>query len=408
MNDNALDDHYPGFDYSHDIPKGGKDVNKVASIILKEIRANKLPFPLMRYTMTEKDVYDKVQILKDYIPLWIDRSHNELKSHDGKWWLPSLFRGKGRQLIYRKDDWWLIDVVVDYFTEYERVKAKKIYASSLHDNWNDDECLKKMIVSCRKDGVVNCKTLRDSLFYIGRELAVFRVTRCKGLLQACLFDDFDGVTLEEFKRKRWIDMSAGWGDRLFTACSLDMDYVGFDPNEALRPGYYEMIGMLGDPEKQKVFDLPFEQSSDIIQNEIDVYGKFDIALCSPPFWTIEQYNGNNQSIDTYKTLDEWIVKFLFKSIKLLWDALDENGILCMNLANIRDCDMVGPMQLYIEEFLEGATWEGILTFSGRGTQDAPGAAYCWKKTSNPKLWNPKIERSLKEQFPKLHSMIKFI
>jgi len=378
---------YSSFDFSYEFTMGPMKIREESNLILRQIRERKLKFPLSRYFLKREDIKTMTQKFRDYKPTWVERSHRELKSHEGNWWLPSKFKGIPRQLITNKDDWWEIDVVVDYFTEYERIKARKEYSCSMQVSWNNDEVLLQAIISCKKDGVVNAKTLRNAMFYTCKELALFRVTRAKSFLQGVLFNDFEGTTIKEFSGKRWLDISAGWGDRLYTSCILGMDYIGFDPNTNLKYGHDEIIGMFGSKDedgvpRQKVYYEPFEKSAEIIQSEVKRNGLFDVALCSPPFWIIERYNGKEQSTKNYREFDVWMVEFLFTSLYITWNNLKEGGCLVINIANIRDCDIVGPMQLFIEEHLNNTCWEGIITFSGRSTQNAPGSLYCWRKTES--------------------------
>jgi len=407
---------YPNFEYER---KFVKKNNQECMLILNEIRKLNLPFPLFRHFCKKDIVQTAFNKLKEYKPDWLNRSHHELKGHPATWWLPSQFRGKGTQVVTRKNDWWQIDVVIDYFTEYERVRAKKEYANSMEQDWYNDNELIKAIKHCETKGIVNCENLRNGMFYVGRELALFRVTKTKAFLQRILLNDETGSSVaDDFigldgKNMRWLDISAGWGDRVFTACALGLDYLGFDPNQHLEFGHSEIIRKVGDSRKHKIHYMPFEtdKTAQIIADDVKTNGLFDICLTSPPFYIIERYNGEGQSTESYPEFITWMVKFLFKSLNTAWTNLKDGGYLAINIANIRNCDMVGPMQLFIEDFLPGASWEGIITFSGRGTQDAPGALYVWQKlgpsnsnkeSKKPIRWNNRITRSLAQQFPLLH------
>jgi hypothetical protein len=381
--------------------------------IVKIIRQLNLPCPLTRYFMTINDVKAAFEQLKVYVPEWQEISHTELKGHGSTLWLPSLFRGTGRQFVGKRNDWWGIDVCIDYFTEFERLSAKKEYRQSAMDAWNDDKILCNTILLCAKKKVINCQSLRDALFFNVRELALFRVTRAKSIIQMVLFNDESNHSLAQCRGLRWLDMSAGWGDRLVTACALQMDYLGFDPNSRLAFGHNEMISHFGEsyPEtnvpRQRVLYQPFESdaSLQLIEQDVKLHGLFDVSLVSPPFYIIERYGGVGQSTDSYPEFEDWMVNFLFVSLHNTWSNLKEGGFLAINIASIRNCDIVGPMQLFIEDFLVGCQWEGLLTFSGKGTTNAPGIIYVWRKDSNHAsvLWRPEIPRNLRLSFPVLHS-----
>jgi len=467
----AEKDFHERFDYERSFSTN--DEKSEALVILKEIRMRELPFPLVRYSSTKQYVLDAFQKLKAYKPNWVERTHHELKGHTGEWWLPTVFRGKPLQFVTKKNDWWKLDMAVDFFTEYERIRARKEYDRSVEDDWYDDNQLERAIIACASKGIVNGKNLREAMFHIGaRELTLFRVTKTKAFLDAIFNGDYKG--------KRWLDMSAGWGDRVYTACAFEMNYLGFDPNTFLQHGHEELVNLLGTTvnkietegekdkysgkrnycfcgkkwnkmcktcpaifcdlhqdeyllgdrltaqclkckgiskqedsteRKQRIIYQPFERSEKLVEDDVEKYGLFDLALTSPPFYIIERYNGENQSVDSYPEFDQWMVRFLFKSLTIIWKNLKNGGYLAINIANIRDRDMVGPMQLFIEDFLEGSQWEGIITFSGAGTQAFPGALYVWKKDikristtprGGPIRWSPHIKRSLRELFPKLY------
>lgn len=367
--------------------------------IVAVIREMALPFPLTYYFMKEESVRAGFENLKAYVGDWVPKTHDVIKGHSGKWWLPSLFRGKPRQFITKPMDWWRIDVIVDWFTEYERISAKKEYAPSPNESWQDDKVLTKVVLTCSKKENLDCASLRDAVYYAGRELGLFRCTRAKSLLEEILGGDLKG--------RRWLDMSAGWGDRLMTACALEMNYVAFDPNRNLEHGHSKMIAMFGSG-RQRVHYHAFQtdDTAKLLEMDVRERGAFDISLISPPFYIIERYRGDGQSTETYPELDDWIVKFLFKSLSTIWRFLKDGGYLAINMGNIRDCDITGPMQLFIEDFLPGCHWEGMLTFSNKGVQEVPGITYVWRKSGEDRkqLWNPKIVRSLKLLFPKLHSL----
>lgn len=410
---NPLESPYAEFVEEFHTPRPRTESNySEAMRIVKVIREKQLPFPLTRYFMTIDAVKAAFQLLKNYVPAWEEMSHNELKGHGSTLWLPSLFRGKGKQFVGKRGDWWRLDVIIDYFTELERVTAKKDYRQSVLDAWHDDKILCNTVILCAKKKVVNCQSLRDNLFFNVRELSLFRVTRAKALIQIVLFNDETNQSQAQCRGLRWLDISAGWGDRLMTACALEMDYLGFDPNQGLKAGHQEMITMFGQSRddgssKQTVLYQPFETDASLKMIEADValHGLFHVSLVSPPFYIIERYSGEGQSTNNYPDFNDWMVNFLFVSLYNTWQNLREGGFLAINIASIRNCDIVGPMQLFIEDFLVGCQWEGILTFSGKGTKNSPGIVYVWRKdSSSPSvLWKPELHRRLSKSFPHIHT-----
>ena len=56
--------------------------------------------------------------------------------------------------------------------------------------------------------------------------------------------------LNLFKPKRWLDCSAGWGDRLVGAIAYGCEYLGLT-QECMAPVYKEIINGLSGPTKNK-------------------------------------------------------------------------------------------------------------------------------------------------------------
>ena len=362
--------------------------------IIKRIRDDKIPLPLCRFWLTHDQLMAAYQNLRRQEPSLSQRSHVELKGHPDQMWMPTLFRGKGVQLICQKGDWHNVDILVDYFTEYERVRCRKDYNKALTADWLDDVILKRAITAAinevgTSEIIVDQQLLRQGMFLVCRELALFRVTRAKHLTNLILNNQASG--------KRWLDISAGWGDRLLAACSMEMDYLGFDPNERLRFGHKAMIKMFGTG-RQKVVYQPFEsdESAELISRDVAARGLFDICLVSPPFYIIERYEGAEQSTANYPEFNNWMVNFLFQSIWVAWTNLKfDDGYLAINIGNIRGCNIVESMLLFILTYCEGSSWEGMITFSGLGTHDVPAIVYVWNKIQKrPRISPPAYDKSL--------------
>ena len=59
---------------------------------------------------------------------------------------------------------------------------------------------------------------------------------------------------------------------------------------------------------------------------------FDLVFFSPPYYKLEQYKSENQSIDKYKTYEEWLIQYWEETIKLCSYVLKKNGKLCYILS----------------------------------------------------------------------------
>ena len=145
--------------------------------------------------------------------------------------------------------------------------------------------------------------------------------------------------IKDFK---YLDCSAGWGDRMIAAMLLGIPtYTAYDPNTCLKEGHSQIINYFkndlfgyysknGDSQsiykKYEVMSRPFEID---YKDESHMYNEYDICVSSPPFFTYEIYSTEStQSTSTYKTSDDWLYKFLIPSFKKIMKFLKPSGYLC--------------------------------------------------------------------------------
>lgn len=62
---------------------------------------------------------------------------------------------------------------------------------------------------------------------------------------------------------------------------------------------------------------------------------FDTVFFSPPYYDLEKYEGRNQSIQQYKTYDEWLQKYWKQTVLLCYEVLQKNGKMCFIISNYR-------------------------------------------------------------------------
>jgi hypothetical protein len=142
------------------------------------------------------------------------------------------------------------------------------------------------------------------------------------------------VFYELFNAKTVLDLSSGWGDRLCGFCaSTASSYTGLDPNTRLIEGYAKQIAMYGGTK-----DITMVCTGSEFYNPLDK--RFDTIFTSPPYFAIEEYSTDSgQSFKQYNTFDAWCAKFLFPTLDMAWNALDDTnrdrgGVLCINISDI--------------------------------------------------------------------------
>lgn len=117
--------------------------------------------------------------------------------------------------------------------------------------------------------------------------------------------------LEIFKPRKWLDISAGWGDRLLSA--ILSPYVHYyhstDPNLELHKHYKEILKRFNVSEKHyNIKKIGFENLK--IKDEY-----YDLIFSSPPFFKTEVYSNNpDDSLVKFSTDRDWYINFFIVSV----------------------------------------------------------------------------------------------
>lgn len=230
-----------------------------------------------------------------------------------------------------------LNLLTDYFTETCRIQcAFKNRISPLdywNKNWNNIIKILK-----RKQLAINYYNLRDEMFMWNKPCNNFRISVCLEVLKL-------------FKPKKWLDISAGWGDRLLSALlythlnSQFELYCGIDPNPCLHPHYQEII---------KTFNKSSKNQYILIQDGFETAKlpntKFDLVFSSPPFFDLEIYsNVNANSIIKYKGEDAWFNGFLMPSLYKAEKYLEKGGYLVLYMGESQGTRYIPKMIKLLNE-----------------------------------------------------------
>jgi hypothetical protein len=289
-----------------------------------------------------------------------------------------------------KEDYSTIDVITNLFTEEERIKAKvykgKSDTVSPFEFWMTGKSKIIDHIYSEKQSL-NSYTLREAIFELVPEATLFKTTVAKSIYDI-------------FKPTHILDMSSGWGDRLIAAIAygeasgVDVKYSGFDPNSSLKYKYSNIVSKLAQRQENfKVRTEPFESAN--LKDIKDV----DLFFSSPPYFDFEVYtNEETQSINNYKTYPDWVVKFLFKSIKNAFSVIVKGGYFVMHITdtgNMRNvCELI---KLYIEEYLDGS-YIGCIFTQAPGKRRHP----MWVFKKDQKVKTDKIMNKL---YPEIYNLI---
>ncbi len=118
--------------------------------------------------------------------------------------------------------------------------------------------------------------------------------------------------LNELGCKTVFDPCIGWGGRMLGTCSIDGEYTGCEPYTKT----YNGLEKLKDTLHLINVTIFNSQVEDMLVSD-DLKDKmFDCCLTSPPYYDLEVYGDEEtQSINNYKSYDEWLEKFIQPIIK---------------------------------------------------------------------------------------------
>lgn len=322
-------------------------------------------YPFKKYFI--RDVKELYNELEDYDFNVVKSKYHLKDQYKYKLFLPPLFRGKPYHIEGHEVP---TDDITDYFIEEIRLNVRLGSEKSPLELWEE-----KRIEIVNKAEDITYESIRKASYNTLTEATTFKPNWARTLIKFIIKDNIEG--------KRWLDISAGWGDRMIAAMSLNMKYQGYDPNFNLEPYYNEMINTFDTKYKPKIYIEPFETAK--------INGKFDLILSSPPFFNYEKYsNDKNQSYIKYNSYDNWMVNFLFTSLKKAWDKLEFEGYLILHLSDTKINNLVEPTNIFISEYLSYSNYEGVIGLKGNSKYYRP--VWVWKKTVNYKNLNLNMEK----------------
>jgi 16S rRNA G966 N2-methylase RsmD len=249
---------------------------------------------------------------------------------------PSLLKYKKKFVIFKREKDYKFMDETDKFAFNERMKCRRDKLSPMEYARKYKMTLKNVRKS-RK--VAEC-----SLFPTPMALAV----------------------LQMFKAKKWLDPTAGWGDRLRSSLLANIDtYVGIDSNKSLEKVYKQIKDYYGKDSKtdSHIYISKFQDSEPFLAK----HGKFDLVFTSPPFSMLEIYEHMNIVSDK-----EFQTDFMNKLFELSLNKLKLNGHLVLYIENV-DIDYltIETTKLFPKLKFEGAFYYEGLT--------KPRPYYVWKK-----------------------------
>jgi hypothetical protein len=174
--------------------------------------------------------------------------------------------------------------------------------------------------------------------------------------------------LQFFGARRWLDPTAGWGDRLISAIGYGCEkYVGVDTNRSLFPSYNKIIKTFGGSQFNRfsVINSRF-QDVDIGQQ------KFDLVFTSPPFFIKERYQNMNSWKDVIEFFNDFLVPLINKSAK----HLEVGGHFVLYIEDDPEYEFIDIMKKYVEiDLKDELKYMGCLYYNG----SKPRPYFVWQR-----------------------------
>ena len=162
-------------------------------------------------------------------------------------------------------------------------------------------------------------------------------TFCWGINGIPLIAEFPPYIMRDYckqynlnKNSKILDPCAGWGGRMIGASVVCDNYTCFDPSTKTYNGLiklYKWLKGFNNNFNANINKLPFEDSK--LEKE-----SFDFALTSPPYYNTEKYSDEEtNSLNRYKTFDDWSNEFYIPLIKKTMRALKHNCTFVLNIGS---------------------------------------------------------------------------
>jgi hypothetical protein len=319
-------------------------------------------YPYLENFYSKSYILEKLNKLKRFQTSFIN--YNPIKNKQ-------LNKFNGRLTIFKEEyeknkDLYLI---TDYFSQSCRVKC----VNNLKGNqspFNYFQKNKKKIyqeILLEKQNQINKQiTYNDFIEYMyknTKQCTNFNTTVVLSLLKL-------------LKPKRFLDPSAGWGDRLIGAIAYGCDYTGIDPSNCMNPIYHKIIDELvprTDKNRYNIIQSGFETA--IIEEDY-----YDLVFTSPPFFDFEIYEqSEKQSIEKFTTLNNWLTGFLFPLTEKAYSALTINGNFGLYISDYTGVSFTKELFKYINENIKGFKYQGDIHFWTPENKKVIRTIFFWKK-----------------------------
>ena len=347
-----------------------KNEEGAIEFLLQEIKKGSLVFPYRRlYSPSPEEIFGR---LKRYNPRY-ETNHYRLYGYFPRFtlFLPPFLSGSPLVAVNSKADLEQIDILPDLFFEDVRIRKSCSGKGGAWSTWIAPEKCRSIVERAIRLPRINYEELRRIIAM--NEHYQFRATWAKAILSVLIRGR---NASEDGGRASVLDISANYGEIMFPAMALDCDYLGFNSEPLINDSFDRAIAQLGNKTKHRVIHSRFE--------EIELSQTFDIVFTSIPLFDYE----NNAN---FPNVQDWTVEYLFRILLKAWSNLNRGGYLAIHLSDTKRFPVCEAMNLFIEQFLPGSSYEGVIGIVSEINKPRP--VWVWKKDPiNRHIWSPPIHK----------------
>ena len=310
-----------------------------------------LEYPYYKNQITKTRLLNDFNLLKQYQPNYL--KYNPINRRLNKF--------QNRLVIFKENYNKNNDLyhITDYFSQFCRVKClnnlkEKDTPYEYFLKNKDDIYVKLMKI---KENEKLKENLNPKISYLDlSEYLYENVNQCTNFKTTVIFS-----ILKLLKPTRFLDPSAGWGDRLIAAIAYGCSYTGVDPSNCMNQYYHEIINQLAT--KKEKDKNQYQIIQDGFENVVIEPESYDLVFTSPPFFDFELYeNDKSQSVEKFNTLEKWLNGFLFPLIEKSYQALILKGYFGIYISDYTGISFTGRMFKYIQNTVKGLRYQGDIHF----------------------------------------------
>jgi hypothetical protein len=326
-------------------------IDKIDKIDKKNF--NNLEYPYYKNFISLARVLKDFEKLKRYNPIYLKRNP-----------LNKRLNNFQNRLIIFKEDYDLnknLYNITDYFSQSCRVKCinnlktdlspLEYFQKNKDTIFNNNKYTNNKYTNNKYEEYVNYEDIKEYLYKKAPQCTNFNTTVVISILKF-------------LKPKRYLDPSAGWGDRLIGAIAYGCSYTGIDPSNCMYPIYNNIIKTLtpysksNNTNEYNIIKGGFEDENTIIKSNY-----YDLVFTSPPFFDFEIYeNDKKQSVEKFNTLEKWLNGFLYPMILKSYKALVIKGYFGLYISDYTGVSFTARMFEYIQKNIKGFKYQGDIHF----------------------------------------------